>query len=162
MTGAPGSGKSTLLPHLVKYPFAAVDFDELLEPDGSVLGEKIASAAASHRWPAYNRLWVRIIAMMLRADRPVLVLCPLTPEEWARAAAGVAGLPPVAWARLDCDDADRRARLAARGWDGGRVEDALADARELRRVISREFTTSGRAAPDVAAELSAWVGDSEG
>ncbi|ONK15649.1 AAA family ATPase [Streptomyces sp. MP131-18] len=158
VTGAPGSGKSTVLPHLAHYPFGAVDFDELLAPDGSLLGVPVASPAASQVWPLYNRLWAKIVHMLLRAGRPVLVLCPLTPEEWERAAAGVAGLPRAAWARLDCDDAERRTRLAARGWGNAPVEEALRDADDLRRVVDREFTTSGRSAADVAADLAAWVG----
>ncbi|KAB8166281.1 hypothetical protein FH609_023225 [Streptomyces sp. 3MP-14] len=161
VSGAPGSGKSTLLGQLPNDRFAAVDFDELLEPDGSLLGLDIASPSAEPLWPAYNRLWVRIIAMLPRAGGPVLVLCPLTPDEWATAAAGVAGLPETVWARLDCDDADRRERLAARGWDGDRIAEAIGDAHRLRRVIDREFTTSGRGPADVAADLARWVGDPE-
>ncbi|MDT0442870.1 AAA family ATPase [Streptomyces johnsoniae] len=158
VTGAPGSGKSTVLPHLAHYPFGAVDFDELLEPGGSLLGLKVASPDAEAVWPLYNGLWARIVAMLLRAGGPVLVMCPLTPDEWERATAGVAGLPRAAWARLDCDDEERRTRLAARGWGDAPVEEALRDADDLRRVVDREFTTSGRSAADVAAALAAWVG----
>ncbi|WP_181727489.1 AAA family ATPase [Streptomyces sp. PT12] len=157
VTGAPGSGKSTVLPHLAEHPFAAADFDELLDADGSLMGTVVARPSASPLWPAYNRLWVRIIGMMLRGGGPVLVTCPLTPDEWAAAAAGAGDAPPVAWARLDCDDADRRARLAARGWGPDRVVDAIEDAHALRRLVDREFTTSGRGAAEVAADLAAWV-----
>ncbi|RKN06291.1 hypothetical protein [Streptomyces radicis] len=70
-------------------------------------------------------------------------------------------MPSVAWARLDCDDADRRARLAARGWGPDQVEDAIEDAHALRRLVDREFTTSGRGAADVAADLATWVATAE-
>lgn len=47
ITGAPGAGKSTLLAHLRHGPFTVVDFDELLDADGSLLGIEITSADAS-------------------------------------------------------------------------------------------------------------------
>lgn len=83
VTGGPGAGKSTLLRYLRSYSFGSVEFDELPEDDGSLLGVDILSPAASSVWPAYNRLWVKIAMMMLRAGEPVMVLCPLSPSEWA-------------------------------------------------------------------------------
>ncbi|MGW2230818.1 AAA family ATPase [Streptomyces formicae] len=157
ITGAPGAGKTTLLDHLRPYPFGTVDFDELPEADGRLLGIDITSPSASSVWPDYNRLWVKIAAMMLRAGRPVLVLCPLSPDEWASAAAGVADPPSVAWARLDCADEDRRARLAARGWEHDEVQDAIEDAAELRSVVDRAFTTTGRGPAEVAAAVAEWI-----
>ncbi|MCC3777470.1 AAA family ATPase [Streptomyces sp. UNOB3_S3] len=159
VTGAPGAGKSTLIAHLAAYPFVAVDFDELIEPVGELLGMDIRTSAASRAWPGYNKLWVEIIALLLRGDGPLLVMCPLSPDEWERAVSAVpAALPEAVWARLDCADTDRRARLAARGWDEGRIEDAVEDAAELRRAVGREFTTSGRPAAETAAGLAGWVG----
>ncbi|MFB7470118.1 hypothetical protein [Kitasatospora sp. NPDC056184] len=157
ITGAPGAGKSTLLRHLDAYPFAVADFDELPEPDGRLLGIGITSPSAGPVWPAYNRLWVRIATMMLRAGGPVAILCPLTPGEWASAAADAPDPPRVTWAHLDCADADRRARLAARGWDPDRIEDAIRDAEELRSVVSRRFTSTGRSPADVAAAVADWI-----
>ncbi|MFC4511559.1 MULTISPECIES: AAA family ATPase [Streptomyces] len=159
LTGAPGAGKSTLIAHLTAYPLVAVDFDELIEPIGELLGVDVRSSAASRVWPGYNKLWVEIVALLLRGDRPVLVMCPLAPDEWRRAASAASAAVPeaAAWARLDCSDADRRARLAARGWDDGRIEDAVEDAAELRRVVDREFTTSGRSANATAAALAEWA-----
>lgn len=157
ITGAPGAGKSTLLRHLGEYPFGIADFDELPEPDGRLLGVEIVSPSASPVWPAYNRLWVKIATMMLRAGGPVLILCPLTPSEWASATKDVVDPPRVTWARLDCVDADRRARLAARGWDPDRIEDAIKDAEELRCLVEQEFTTTGRSPAEVAAAVADWI-----
>ncbi|MFE7192284.1 hypothetical protein [Kitasatospora sp. NPDC057541] len=157
ITGAPGAGKSTLLGHLGAYPFGSVDFDELPEPDGRLLGIGITSPSASPVWPAYNRLWVKIANMMLRAGGPVLILCPLTPGEWASAAADVVDPPRTSWAHLDCTDADRRARLAARGWGPDRVEDAIKDAEELRCAVDRQFTTTGRSPAEVASAVADWI-----
>ncbi|PSJ30531.1 hypothetical protein B7P34_00465 [Streptosporangium nondiastaticum] len=158
LTGAPGAGKSTLIEHLAPYPFATVDFDELIDPIGELLGMDVRSSSASRVWPGYNRLWVKITALLLRAGEPVLVMCPLTPDEWKDGTAGAEGVPEAVWGRLDCEDADRRARLAARGWDASEIESALADAAELRGVVERGFTTSGRSAAGTAADLAAWVG----
>ncbi|WP_405616527.1 hypothetical protein OG292_23720 [Streptomyces sp. NBC_01511] len=158
VTGAPAAGKSTLLPHLAAYPFATVDFDELPERDGMLLGIDITSPSASPVWPAYNKLWVKIATMLLRAGRPVLILCPLTPAEWLDASAHTTGGPPhTAWARLDCADTDRHDRLAARGWEPGQIEEAIEDAAELRGVVDREFTTTGRGPAETAAALAHWI-----
>ncbi|MCF3122351.1 hypothetical protein IPZ68_21975 [Streptomyces arenae] len=163
VTGAPGAGKSTLVRHLGAFPFATVDFDELPDADGSLLGIDITSPSAGAVWPAYNRLWVKIAAMLLRSGQPVLVSCPLTPGEWASASEGAVDAPlDVVWARLDCADADRRARLTARGWETGAIEDALKDAEELRHEVDREFTTSGRGPGEVAAAVADWVGSVRG
>ncbi|WNI27659.1 AAA family ATPase [Streptomyces sp. ITFR-6] len=162
VTGAPGAGKSSLLPHLAAYPFGTVDFDELLEHDGSLLDINITSPAANSMWPAYNRLWVKIAVMMLRAGGDVLILCPLTPAEWASASAEISNPPPASWAHLDCADEDRRTRLAARGWMPDQIEEALKDAEELRSAVSREFTTTGRSPTETATALGLWVcGDTE-
>lgn len=157
VTGAPGAGKSTLLRHLRTYPFSTVDFDELPDNDGSLLGIDITSPSASPVWPAYNRLWVKIATIMLRAGRPVLILCPLTPSEWASAVADTVHPPRVAWARLDCVDVDRRDRLVAHGWELDRIEDAITDAEELRWSVDKEFNTTGRSPADVAASLADWI-----
>ncbi|WP_306334301.1 hypothetical protein [Streptomyces sp. KL118A] len=162
ITGAPGAGKSTLLRHLKDYPFATADFDELPEPDGSLMGVDITSPTASAAWPAYNRLWVKVAGMMLRSGGPVLLLCPLAPEEWAAAAEGIADPPRTAWARLDCTDAERRTRLAARGWASDEVEEAVKDAEELRASVEREFNTGGRSPAEVAAAAADWVSSGSG
>ncbi|MFJ4685232.1 hypothetical protein [Streptomyces sp. NPDC088789] len=162
LTGAPGAGKSTLLDILVGFPFATVDFDELLEPDGTLLGIDIASPTAEPVWPAYNRMWARLAALLLRGGGPVLVMCPLTPDEWTEAATGVPGLPDPEWARLDCADTDRRARLAARPWGSEEIEEALADAEELRGLVPRAFTTSGRGTAEAAEAVARWVRGEDG
>ncbi|MET8688456.1 hypothetical protein ABZV77_30045 [Streptomyces sp. NPDC004732] len=162
ITGAPGAGKSTLLRHLKDYPFATVDFDELPDPDGHLMGIDITSPTASAVWPAYNRLWVKIAGMLLRTGGPVLLMCPLTPEEWASAAEDAVDPPRTDWARLDCSDAERRTRLAARGWESDEVEEAIKDAEELRASVDREFTTGGRGPAEVAAAVADWVSDSSG
>ncbi|MFJ2811544.1 AAA family ATPase [Kitasatospora sp. NPDC087271] len=160
ITGAPGAGKSTLLGRLRERPVTVVDFDELPDDDGRLLGIDITSPDASGIWPDYNRLWVRIAGMLARGGGPVLVSCPITPAEWEAAAADVPDAPEVVWARLDCADHDRRVRLAARGWSAEQVEEAVQDADELRELVPMAFTSSDRAPAEVAEDVLRWITDS--
>lgn len=157
VTGAPGAGKTTLLPHLVARPgILAAEFDDLLDGDGAVLGSVIAAPTAAPLWPAYSRLWVRVVRLLLRSELPVVVLCPLTPAEWRDAAGESLGRIEVGWALLDCADADRRTRLAGRGWDAARIDDAVADAAELRAAVPTRFSSTGRTPADLAADVASW------
>jgi hypothetical protein len=44
------------------------------------------------------------------------------------------------------------------GWAGGRIEDAVRDARELRLVVGREFSSDGGAV-ETAAAVAHWILD---
>ncbi|MGC4937137.1 AAA family ATPase [Kribbella sp. DT2] len=148
VTGAPGSGKSTVVPELLRLSaggLVVMDMDELLD-DGKLLGITIADSAAAAHWPAYNLLWLRITELVRRSGVPVLLLGPLTPSE----------LPEGRWLHLDCPDAVRRTRLAARGWSEAQVEDALDDAVELRTLVPRSVHGAGTP-EDSAREILTWV-----
>ena len=151
LTGAPGSGKTTLLPHLVRLGngLVVMDIDELLE-DGALLGVPIATDDAVADWPAYNRLWLRIIDLARRSGHPVLFCSPLVPHEFPEA---------DAWALLDCADDTRRARLTARGWNDRRIEDALNDAAYDRTVVQTAFRSDIEDPASVAARVVAWATD---
>ncbi|HZX05974.1 AAA family ATPase [Kribbella sp.] len=130
VTGAPGSGKTTVVPELVRLSpgnMVVMDMDELLDDDGRLLGISIASPTAAPIWPAYNALWLRITELIRRSGIPVLLLTPGLPAE----------LPEGRWLHLDCPDAVRRKRLAARGWPEEQIDEALADAAEMRKYVPR-------------------------
>ncbi|MGH3371348.1 MAG: AAA family ATPase, partial [Nocardioidaceae bacterium] len=76
------------------------------------------------------------------------LLSPLTPAE----------LPEAdAWLHLDCADDVRRRRLELRGWSRGRIDEALQDAAELRRVVPASVRGDGT--PDeVAGRILDWAG----
>jgi hypothetical protein len=149
VTGAPGAGKSTVVPELVRLSpgnLVVMDMDELLDDDGRLLGISIASPTAAPIWPAYNALWLRITELIRRSGIPVLLLSPLLPTE----------LPEGRWLHLDCPDAVRRKRLAARGWLQDQIDDALADAAELRKHVPR--SVRGDLSPEhVARSILDWI-----
>ncbi|MEU0567243.1 AAA family ATPase [Nonomuraea sp. NPDC005983] len=157
LAGAPGAGKTTLLPHLVRAAggLIVMDMDELLE-DGALIGVPIAEPDAAPVWPAYDRMWRRIVTMVRRAGHPVLLLCPVPdPDELA---AGRRWDGPVHWALLDCPDDVREHRLRARGYAQEWIEDALADAAQGRTLIPAAFDTGGgRAAAEIAAQVLMWA-----
>jgi hypothetical protein len=155
VTGAPGAGKSTVLPELLRLRLTpgagerrlvVMDMDELLDPDGRILGIDIAHSSAAANWPAYNALWLRITELVRRSGSPMLLLTPGVPSQ----------LPEGRWLHLDCPDAVRRKRLAARGWSDGQITDALADAAELRKLVPR--SVAGDGTPEESAQkILAWI-----
>lgn len=155
VTGAPGAGNTTLLPELIRLSAGPVvlDIDELLDEQGAHLGIPIATQEAAAIWPDYNRMWMRIARFSLRAGHPVILLCPLTPEEVAAAS------PPgdVWWGLLDCSDSVRTGRLRARGWDDAEVAYALEDAAAYRSITGTVFRTDDATPAVVAERLLAWV-----
>ncbi|WP_433510119.1 AAA family ATPase [Nonomuraea sp. CA-143628] len=142
LAGAPGAGKTTLLPYLLRASdgLVVMDMDELLE-DGALLGVPIAEPEAAPVWPAYDRLWTRIVTMVRRAGTPVLLLCPI-PDPHELAPVGRWG-GPVHWALLDCPDEVRVDRLRARDsrleWIEEAIEDAIGDAAQGRALIPLVF-----------------------
>jgi predicted kinase len=156
LLGAPGAGKTTLLRHLHGRPMLVADMDEILE-DGALLGAPIASPEGAGSWPAYNRLWARIIAMIVRANVPVVLSAPVTPSEW-RDAATDAGLDvPTTFLLLDCADDVRSRRLAERAWSASRIGEAVADAAALRELGLPVLDSTSATAPALADELSRMV-----
>ncbi len=157
LAGAPGAGKTTLLPHLLRAAdgLVVMDMDELLE-DGALLGIPIAEPAAAPVWPAYDRLWGRVVTMVRRAGHPVLLLCPIPDAD--ELAPGARWDGPVRWALLDCPDEERLRRLRERGapaeWIGG----AVADAAQGRALIPTVFdSVAGEPRAELAARVLAWA-----
>ncbi|MEU1393613.1 MULTISPECIES: hypothetical protein [unclassified Nonomuraea] len=81
-----------------------MDMDELLE-DGELIGVPVAAPEAAPIWPAYDRMWRRIVTMVRRAGHPVLLMCPI--PDASEVPAFVRWDGPVHWALLG---GDRRAR----------------------------------------------------
>ncbi|MFI9552023.1 AAA family ATPase [Nonomuraea endophytica] len=154
LAGAPGAGKTTLLPHLLRAAdgLVVMDMDELLE-DGSLIGVPIADPEAAPIWPAYDRMWQRIVTMVRRSGHPVLLLCPIPSFE--ELPPGARWPAPLHWALLDCPDEERHRRLRARAWDQDWIADAMTDAAEGRAMIPMVFDSEDTAG--LAAKVLAWT-----
>jgi hypothetical protein len=113
-----------------------------------VLGVAIADKSAAPNWPAYNALWLRITELVRRSGPPMLLLSPLVPKE----------MPEGRWLHLDCPDSVRRKRLAKRGWSDDQIDNAIADAAEVRKLVPRSVPGDGT--PEESARLIlAWVNE---
>jgi hypothetical protein len=138
-----------VVPELVRLNpgnLVVMDMDELLDDNGRLLGLDITSPTAAPIWPAYNALWLRITELIRRSGLPVLLLSPAFPAE----------LPEGRWLHLDCPDAVRRKRLAGRGWLPVQIEEALADAAELRKYVPRSVRSD--VSPErVARNILDWI-----
>jgi len=136
---APGTGKSTVLPALIAMAQGeiVIDNDELLE-DGALIGVPIATPSARPVWPAYDRMWRGITTIVRRAGHPVIMLSQV-PD--AQDIDREADDPAVHWLGWDCPDDVRIRRLQGRRWTRAQVDDALADARQCRRLILDRLTT---------------------
>lgn len=156
VTGAPGVGKTTLVPALVRLGrgIVVMDQDELLE-DGALIGVPIADLDAAPIWPAYNRMWQRIIDMVRRAGHPVILLS--TPPSPADLAASRDSDGAVHWILLDCDDQLRLTRLREREWSQEWIDDAMADAAQSREFIPTVITTDDENTEQIARRILAWV-----
>jgi broad-specificity NMP kinase len=149
VSGPPGSGKTAVMPSLIEAASGLVvmDIDELLE-DGALLGVPIAVPEAEPIWPAYRRMWRRIVDMSRRAGHPVLLLCPDTPSNIEGAAACLL---------LDCDDRTRIDRLRGRDWSVEEIDRTLEEARRYRLLFDTVVRTDDAAPPAVAERILAWV-----
>ncbi|WP_205328555.1 AAA family ATPase [Glycomyces sp. YM15] len=149
VSGAPGAGKTSVRAELLAAGngMVVMDIDELLE-DSALLGVPIAVPEAAPIWPAYGRMWRRIIDMTLRSGHPVLFLSPNIPSE-LRGATG--------YLLLDCDDAVRADRLRARGWNTAQVDSALRDARAYRPLFDTVVRTDDTGPSGVAKRVLAWA-----
>ncbi|MER5323010.1 PEP-utilizing enzyme [Streptosporangium roseum] len=156
LAGAPGAGKTTLLPYLLRAAdgLVVMDMDELLE-DGELIGVPIAEPEAAPVWPAYDRLWRRIVTMVRRVGHPVLLMCPI--PDAAEVPPGVRWDEPVHWALLDCPDDERARRLRERGAPQEWIDDALADAAQGRELIPAVFHAVGADHAGLAGQVLAWA-----
>ncbi|MFB4268635.1 AAA family ATPase [Nonomuraea sp. GTA35] len=156
LAGAPGAGKTTLLPHLLQAAdgLVVMDMDELLE-EGALIGVPIAEPEAAPIWPAYDRMWRRIVTMVRRAGHPVLLMCPI--PDAIEVPAFVRWDGPVHWALLDCPDDERKRRLQKRGAPQRWIDDALADAAEGRDLITTVFQSVGADHAGLATQVLAWA-----
>jgi energy-coupling factor transporter ATP-binding protein EcfA2 len=145
--GAPGSGKTAIARHLARLlpGHVVLDWDAFMGPAGALAGRDIRHDPAT--WPAYRAL-VRV-AVNAVATVPAVLLTVCTPAELAE-------WPISAWLLLDCADSERRRRLTQAGRQASE-DNAVRDASQYRALHLPVINTTGRAPPQVAANVAAYV-----
>ena len=150
--GAPGAGKSavagplrdTLPTHVV------LDWDAFMTPASTLAGREVKRSPTT--WPAYRRLVRAAVDAVVPA--PLVLLGVGTPDE-------LADWPIDAWILLDCEDGQRRRRLASR-LQACELEDAVSDAARYRALGLPVVDSTGRTPEAVAVELARHVRRLEG
>jgi broad-specificity NMP kinase len=144
--GAPGSGKTAIATRLrtTSSAYAVIDWDALMPAVESLTGSDVR--ASPGMWAPYRELLRAVVASVDNVPTVVLGVC--TPDE-------LADWPEARWILLDCDDEERRRRLADR--PAKETEDAIADAREYRRLGLPVFDTSGGPVEEVANDLARMI-----
>lgn len=147
LLGAPGSGKSSLVEPLRRLlpGHVVLDWDALMDPAGELAGAPIRRTPST--WPAYGRL-VRTVTEIV-GPRDVIMLGVCTPDE-------LPDWPDGRWILLDCDDQERRRRLADRD-DEGETQAALEDAAAYRDLGMERIDTGRQPLAEVAERIASMI-----
>ena len=161
VTGAPGAGKSTTIDMFIglKTNYLAFDIDWLASTASELAQKSIYFEPAT--WKPYAALWFDVLHSIYQNGKTPIFFTPNTPQDienfgrpdWCQG---------IRWLLLDCEDNIRRTRLQKRQeWNETRVNEALADARELRQVVSQSIDTGQLSPNDVAYEILNWLNNQE-
>jgi broad-specificity NMP kinase len=144
--GAPGSGKTTIASRLrtTLSAYAVIDWDDLMPAVGALTGSDIRTSPAM--WCPYRELLRSVVSIVKNVPTIVLGVC--TPGE-------LEGWPEARWIVLDCDDEERRRRLAGR--PATAIEDAIADSSEYRRLGLPVLDTSPRTVEETVNDLARMI-----
>ena len=142
ITGAPGSGKTTVIETLLNKASSSdyifLDIDWLADSASALAGKSIYTEPST--WQPYGKVWFDVLHALLRNGRQPVFFAPNSPADFDES-----GLPDwcsgINWLLLDCNDAERTERLKKRHWNQEKIQEALEDAKELRKGISTHIDT---------------------
>jgi len=159
-TGAPGAGKSTILKAWLNEPLdgvVAFDMDSLLRAGSALASANIQTSRAT--WPAYNRLWLDVLAAVEANGLTPLLFAPIDERDFNEIRRRWPELATMhlRWLLLDCNDTVRRQRLSRRDDPPQRLAEALIDAAALRATVGHRIDSSDRSASDVLREMKRWL-----
>lgn len=157
VTGAPGSGKTVATGAFIRLrtPYLAFDIDWLADTASELAGRSIYFDPST--WKPYGALWFEVLRAVYRNGRTPVFFTPGDPGDFASH-----GLPDwcggVEWLLLDCPDEVRLQRLHGReGWTERMIQEALDDARYLRKSVLTRVDTALNSPAQVAEAILAWL-----
>lgn len=157
VTGASAVGKST-----VTAALAAELAREVAVFDSDTLMDAFARAGDADGiddidWDALAEAWVEVAHGIARQGRDTVLLCSFEPALIERLP-NRAALAAVHYLLLDCDDAEREARLAARpAWRGPDADVQRVWSRQLRSAVETCVRTDLRSPDETVDAIATWV-----
>lgn len=154
VTGASGSGKTAVFAPLAEQlrgQCITFDVDWLIDPAAA-----LARNEPVH-WQAFRDAWLAISHGVAQAGLPTLLLGPLIPEQLEELATR-RWVGNIHYLLLDCPDAVRRQRIAARPpWRSRDIDEQLGFAHQLRASIADRVDTSTGTPDQTASAIAEWV-----
>lgn len=158
VTGAPGSGKTTALDellHLEHNDFVATDLDWLTKAASELAGNDVVTHRPS--WRPFRQVWFELLQAILKNGKKPVLFANINQRDVAELT-----LPEnigIRWALLDCNDRERRKRVASRrhATESG-IQDNLDDAYSLRSASYDVIIDTAKInSTKVALQLRQWI-----
>ena len=153
VTGPWGAGKTSTAPPLARLlPECVVfDWDAIIPGLSEATGKNVTTDLST--WEGLRVMWLAVIGAVLAGGHSVVLLGPVTPEDFADSLSGV----PVRCAYLECPDTVLVQRLQARGESDADIADELAYAETLRSSSHAPIPTENQTPLEVAEKVARWL-----
>jgi hypothetical protein len=154
VAGTWASGKSTLAGQLPARIPACVVFDwDLLIPGLSIATQTDVRTDPT-TWPELKAIWISIIRRVAASGRDVILLGPLTSDDFSSADLGGA---PYRCACLNWPDDIIADRLGARGTPRSEILEELRSAKELRSSTHYQIELAGCTLKQMIDRVATWI-----
>lgn len=154
VAGTWASGKSTLS-HLLPTHFPGYvifDWDLIIPGISMACQTDIRTAPAA--WPGLQATWAAILRTVAGCGRDVVLLGPLTPDDFVHADLGHAVLR---CAFLDWPDQTIAERLHIRGVTNAEIEEEIRSAQELRSSSYVRVDLAGCTVDEMTERVARWI-----